>query len=73
MNNQKVMKAVSALQSKLSKGDIQVDVPCGAEPIIELLGGIHARAAINESNPGRFPNNAEEYKMIDNLVKSISK
>jgi hypothetical protein len=71
MDNQKLMEKIEELQSALARGKCKVNVPCGADPIIELLGGLHARAAIQESRPGRFPDVCREFAELEKLIKML--
>lgn len=68
-----LMRQISELQSRLSRGEIIVDVPCGTEPIIELLGGIHARASAQYTRPGRFPTVAQELGIVEELIVLLTK
>ena len=70
VNNQKIMDKIEYLQGALSRGAITINAPCGPEPIIELLGGIHARAAINETR-GRFPQVAGELQKVEELIEML--
>jgi len=64
MNFEKLEK----LQSKMSQGTIKLDIPCGAEPMVELLGGISAQAQINLTKPGRFPQAEEAFVAAQRLI-----
>lgn len=70
---QVLMQEISGVQSRLSRGEIIIDAPCGPEPIVDLLGGIHARASTNYTNKGRFPTAEKEFKLIKNLIALIKK
>ena len=64
------MAKIEKLQSELSRGEIKINAPCGPEPVVELLGGIHARAAINETR-GKFPQVAQELKKVEELIEML--
>ena len=65
---QEIMDRVVELQEELSAGRLSIDSPCGADPMIEILGGLHARVAINETKPGRFPSVEEELSLLERLI-----
>ena len=64
---------ISELQKKLSKGEIKIDAPCGENPVIELLGGLHARASINKTQKDKYPNVEKEVEYLVVLINLLEK
>jgi len=66
-----ITEQISRMQEDLASGRIQINAPCGAEPIIEILGGIHARASIWETR-GTYSDQEEEFALVEKLVALLS-
>lgn len=66
-----MLASIEKLQRDLAHGLITIDAPCGAEPLIQLLGGIHARAAINITQH-KFPTVETEFSLVKNLISLLS-
>lgn len=49
---QQQLRTISRLQSAISKGRLEVDAPCGPEPLVKVLGGVHARIVLGRAYPG---------------------
>ena len=68
-----ITEQISEVQSALSRDKIVLNMPGGNKPMIELLGGIHARATINKTRPNRFPNTTEEFETAKKLINLLAK